>query len=420
MVDRALIPEDEAARIAAVRRYDVLDTPADGAFDRITFLAARHFGTPISIVSIVDSDRIWFKSRHGIDAEQVGRDPGLCASAILDEVPWVVENAEIDPRTLANPLVAGELGLRFYAGAPLITSDGHRLGTLCVIDRAPREFTGDQADVLAEMAALVVDALELRLAARRTVAHELELRDQAERTARALQASLLPAELPRIPGARLAALYEPADAGVVGGDFYDAFERADGTSVLVVGDVSGKGAAAAALTGVARHTVRTASLATGSPAAMLRTLNRALFIDRREVQIEHFCTALVVAARPAGGGLDLSVACAGHPPALIRRRDGSTSRLDAAGPPVGWFLGAEHRERSARLERGDALVLFTDGITEARTASGMLGPEGLERAIREAPCGAGAADLVGALRGLLASEEIEIRDDVAALVLEAA
>lgn len=192
MVDRTLIPEDEAARIAAVRRYDILDTPADGTFDRITALAAKRFDSPISIVSIVDSDRIWFKSHHGIDAEQVGRDPGLCASAILGDAPWVVENAQIDPRTLANPLVAGELGLRFYAGAPLMTSDGHGLGTLCVIDRDPRKFSDDDAAVLAEMAALVVDALELRLAARRTVQHEVALRDQAERTARALQGSLLP------------------------------------------------------------------------------------------------------------------------------------------------------------------------------------------------------------------------------------
>ena len=419
MVDRALIPEDEAARIAAVMRYDILDTPADGAFDRITALAARHFDAPISIVSIVDSDRIWFKSRHGVDADEVGRDPGLCASAILGGLPWVVENAEIDPRALANPLVAGELGLRFYAGAPLITRDGHGLGTLCVIDRAPREFSDDDAAVLAEMAALVIDALELRLAARRSVEHELALRDQAERTARALQASLLPPELPRIRGAKLAALYEPADAGVVGGDFYDAFERADGTCVLMVGDVSGKGAAAAALTALARHTVRTASLTTASPAEMLRTLNRALFIDRRELEIEQFCTALVVATRPAGDALELSVAGAGHPPALIRRRDGSTSRIEAVGPPVGWFLGAKHRERSDRLERGDAIVLFTDGIAEARTASGMLGPGGLERIVAAVPAGAGAADLVDALRGLIAGDRIEIRDDVVALVLEA-
>jgi hypothetical protein len=88
-------PGEEAARLAAVRRYEVLDTPEDGAFDRITALAARHFGVPIAIVSIVDHDRIWFKSHHGVEVREVGRDPGLCASAIMHDGPWVVEDAAV-------------------------------------------------------------------------------------------------------------------------------------------------------------------------------------------------------------------------------------------------------------------------------------------------------------------------------------
>src|SRR5687768_11608682 len=128
----------EALRLAAVRRYDVLDTPPDGSFDRVTEIAARLFKVPIAIVSLVDEDRIWFKSHHGLDVQQIGRDPGLCASAILQDDPWVLSDAKADPRSLANPLVAGDFGLRFYAGVPLKTSDGFNLGTLCVIDREPR------------------------------------------------------------------------------------------------------------------------------------------------------------------------------------------------------------------------------------------------------------------------------------------
>jgi GAF domain-containing protein len=105
----------------------------DGAFDRITGLAARIFDVPISIVSIVDSVRIWFKSRHGVGVDEIGRGPGRCASAILQYEPWVVTDASVDPRTLASPLVVGELGLRFYAGVPLMTKEGHNLGTLNVI-----------------------------------------------------------------------------------------------------------------------------------------------------------------------------------------------------------------------------------------------------------------------------------------------
>jgi GAF domain-containing protein len=121
---------------------------------------------PVAIVSIVDTDRIWFKSHHGLDADQIDREPGLCASAILGNEPWVVENAAIDPRTLANPLVAAENGVRFYAGVPLTTNDGHNLGTLCVLDTTPRQLPAHGTQVLEDLAAIVMDELELRLAAR--------------------------------------------------------------------------------------------------------------------------------------------------------------------------------------------------------------------------------------------------------------
>jgi GAF domain-containing protein len=164
------ISDVEADRLAAVRRYDILDTPPDGAFDRITTLAADLFSVPISIVSLVDHDRIWFKSHHGLDVRQIGRDPGLCASAILQVEPWLLTDARADPRALANPLVAGEFGLRFYMGAPLRTLDGFNLGTLCIIDREPRPVTERQIVQLKHLAALVMDQMELRLSARRAVA----------------------------------------------------------------------------------------------------------------------------------------------------------------------------------------------------------------------------------------------------------
>ena len=159
----------EAARLAAVRRYHILDTPPDGSFDHVAAIAARLFDVPISIVSLVDEDRIWFKAHHGLDVEQVSRDPGLCASAILQADPYVLTDASCDPRSLANPLVAGEFGLRFYVAAPLRTSDGHNLGTLCVIDRKPRAVSEDQIEQLQALAAIVIDQMELRLAARQAI-----------------------------------------------------------------------------------------------------------------------------------------------------------------------------------------------------------------------------------------------------------
>lgn len=173
-VDPELIPTGEAERLEAIRRYDILDTPPDGAFDRITALAARLFQVPIAIVSVVDVDRIWFKSHHGLDLEQVPRDGGLCASAILQDGPWVINDAPHDPRALTNPLVAGEFGLKFYAGVPLQTADGHNLGTLCVLDFEPRELSVEETGTLEDLAAMVLTELELRLASRRAVAEARE------------------------------------------------------------------------------------------------------------------------------------------------------------------------------------------------------------------------------------------------------
>jgi len=173
---------NEQARLAALRRYDILDTPPDGSFDHVAKVAAILFDVPIAIISLVDQDRIWFKARHGLDVEQIGRDPGLCASAILQTDPYVLTDASCDPRSLANPLVAGEFGLRFYVAAPLRTSDGHNLGTLCVIDRKPRVVNEEQIAQLGALAAVVIDQMELRLAARRAITdleHMVALKDAA-------------------------------------------------------------------------------------------------------------------------------------------------------------------------------------------------------------------------------------------------
>ncbi|MEO7410302.1 MAG: GAF domain-containing protein [Sphingomicrobium sp.] len=188
MTDASIIPDTEDQRLAAVRRYNVLDTPNDGAFDRITALAARRFGVPISIISIVDEDRIWFKSHHGVPVAEIGRDPGLCASAIMSNDPHILTDASVDPRSLANPLVAGDFGLRFYAGVPLTTSDGHNLGTLCVIDKEARPIDQDQIEDLKDLASVVMDQLEMQLAAKRAVSRaELMAKEIDHRVMNSLQ-----------------------------------------------------------------------------------------------------------------------------------------------------------------------------------------------------------------------------------------
>ena len=159
----------EKERIISLKKYDILDTPPDGSFDRITKLAAILLEVPIAIVTLVDTDRIWFKSRYGLDVQQIGRDPGLCASAILSDEFYEVDNALTDPRTLSNPLVASEFGLRFYAAVPLKVKDGYNLGTLCIIDKHPRKLSGAQKKTLQYLADILIDQMELRLAARTAI-----------------------------------------------------------------------------------------------------------------------------------------------------------------------------------------------------------------------------------------------------------
>jgi GAF domain-containing protein len=175
-----IVSQRELERLEAVRRYAILDTPAEGAFDRITRLAAQLFDVPISIVSVIDHDRIWFKSAHGLTGiPEIPREPGLCSTAIEADEPYVLPDATLDERSMNNSLVSGPFGLRFYAGVPLHTSDGHNLGTLCVLDNVPHDVDETKVEMLATLAKVIVDELELRLAARRLAYSEAEAIDAA-------------------------------------------------------------------------------------------------------------------------------------------------------------------------------------------------------------------------------------------------
>ncbi len=143
-------PANEEARLRSLRSLEILDTAPEERFDRITRLASLAFNVPISLVSLVDVDRQWFKSRHGLDASETGRDISFCGHAILSDDQLVVEDALNDSRFHDNPLVVGEPYIRFYAGTPLRDEAGHKLGTLCLIDRVPHTFTADHRALLRE------------------------------------------------------------------------------------------------------------------------------------------------------------------------------------------------------------------------------------------------------------------------------
>lgn len=155
-------PVGEKKRLKVLWQYDVLDTPSEAMFDDLAELAARICEAPIALISLVDEDRQWFKAKVGISLTETSRDISFCAHAIKQSGLFIVPDATKDARFAQSPLVTSEPHIRFYAGAPLITPDGYALGTLCVIDKVPRELREDQKQALTILARHVVSQLELR------------------------------------------------------------------------------------------------------------------------------------------------------------------------------------------------------------------------------------------------------------------
>ena len=235
------------------------------------------------------------------------------------------------------------------------------------------------------------------------------------RIAHTLQVRLLPDRLPEIPGVVLAARYRAAgELNEVGGDFYDVFPRSESEWALVVGDVSGKGAEAAAITALARYSLRTAAMEEGAPSAALRRLNQAMLSEGTS-QFATVVLAYISAA--ADGGLDVRVALGGHPPPLVLRADGSIETPGRYGVLLGILEDPALHDRTFTLHRGDAMLLYTDGVTEAGSRDRPLGEHGLRDLVsrlRERE----PEQLVDAVeQAVVGAQTGEPRDDIALLAL---
>jgi diguanylate cyclase (GGDEF)-like protein/PAS domain S-box-containing protein len=174
-----LAADAERARLDALRRYAILDTPRESAFDRITRLAAELTAAPFAMISLADSERQWFKSTYGIDIQEVPREGAMCDFTIRDGSPLVIADATRDPRFESSPLVVGTPYIRFYAGVPLTTEDGFRIGTLCVIDQQPRATAGFDVAPLADLAEVAIELIRLRSLGSRLM-HEVAERQQSQ------------------------------------------------------------------------------------------------------------------------------------------------------------------------------------------------------------------------------------------------
>jgi GAF domain-containing protein len=157
-----LIQNNDAARVAALQKYDILDTEPEKAFDDLALLASFICKTPIAWISLIDEDRQWFKSKVGVSISETPRDIAFCNVAIQQPDVFVVPDTLQDERFRNNPLVVSDPRIRFYAGAPLVSEEGYALGTLCVVDRTPREFTTEQQEALKALTRLVLAQMEFR------------------------------------------------------------------------------------------------------------------------------------------------------------------------------------------------------------------------------------------------------------------
>ena len=401
-------------RLDAVHASGLLDTPSEEPFDRLTRLAAVVLDAPLAFATIVDERRSYWKSAIGLTGEDVpSQNPveeSFCQYVVGANEALIVDDAASDPRTCDNPSVQS-MGVAAWAGFPLRDPDGEVLGSFCVVDTKRRAWSERDVETLRTLAAAAAGEIALRTA----VAREREARARADTLARTLQDSLLPPELPCVPGLELAARFRAAGRGVeLVGDFYDVFEDARGQWHVLIGDVCGKGVEAAKLAALSRYTVGAAALGDDAPSTSLRRLNEAVL--RRHGVGGPFVTAVHGRLAPREGGVDMVVCAAGHPPPLVRRADGAVERLEAPGTLIGVLESLELQDVEARLGPGDALVLYTDGVTEARSGEGRLGEEGLAVLLASADGDSAEALAAAADEGAAGGAGAQ-RDDAAVLVV---
>jgi serine phosphatase RsbU (regulator of sigma subunit) len=290
-----------------------------------------------------------------------------------------------------------------WMGAPLVGRDGRRLGLIELADKEEGEFTANDEAIVLQLAQMVAVALE-----------NARLYEREHGIATTLQQSLLPNRLPVIPGVQVAARYRPAGEGnEVGGDFYDVFGIGDGRWLVVIGDVCGKGPEAAAITALARYTVRATALRERRPSEILAFLNEAMLSQALD---GHFCTVACAMLAIDDDGVGMQVCSGGHPLPLVIHEDGRVEQLGEPGTLLGVVADPHLADHDVRLRAGDAVVLYTDGVTDAAAPREMWTEEHVAGLLagRATPGADGVAERLE--RAVLDVQE-RPRDDIAIVVV---
>ncbi len=355
---------DDPARLASVRATRLLDTGAEEEFDQLARLACRVLDTPYAFVTVVDETRSFWKACIGVEASdpaerQNAVEESFCQYVVNTAEPLIVGDVTQNEMTKDNPSIES-MGVRAWAGHPIRDEDGRVLGTMCAVDVETRTWTDDDSDLLRLLAESAGNVIRLRA--------EVE---RSEVDARSVRQSLLPPMLEVVPSVDVAALHRSAGGrGSVMGDFYDLFRSGRNRWHVLIGDVCGRGAEAAKFTSLVRWVYQSTADGTDDPAAILTAVNTIL---RRQPDARFATGQAVSFDQSAGGSLDVRFASAGHHPAFVRRADGSIEPVEHNGWMLGVFEPYETGGTDLRLEPGDMLALFTDGVIEARRGDEQLG-----------------------------------------------
>ncbi len=382
----APLPGNEQERLAALEQYNILDTPEDEAFDELVKLASQICGTSISLVSLLDEDRQWFKARVGLEATETPRGLAFCAHAIHGNDIMEVPDALQDERFHDNPLVTGGPAIRFYAGIPLETPGGHNLGTLCVIDTKPRNLTEEQKFALRTLGKQVIKQMELSLKMKEALVVNAQLQKQKKRVmdsiryGERIQKAMLPAQediQQYIPESFV--FWVPRD--VLSGDFYYFTEQNDQVFLAAV-DCTGHGIPGAFMSALGHEFLNEIIIHNHNhePASILNQLHNRVMKALRQEESNNQDGMEISLCRIDRQKREIVFAGARRPLIIVDEKGVQTVKGDkqAIGGTHKVGVDRDFTEHVIPLAEGTSYYLFSDGLQDQLGAEGKYGRKRLE------------------------------------------